>query len=1520
MDAKDVKSRLKDAREAIRKKEFDVALKHAEEVLNSDKSNYNALVFVGAAAQELNDIEKAEKSFKKAVSVQPNQLLAWQGWCALCEKSTNPSHKSELLIIYEKLVALQSDADKKFELTSKLAQLYLERKEFDKTLKVLQSQYTIVSDDSAKKSQVDQAIVKVLSSENKICEENENLMKSTLKNIFSSDNEFDIEARKLYLTEYIKLLLKENDAELCLKKSQKLIDLDPELIYPHRVICTLYLNAVAREKNLEITNIGHVVEKLLSLDSTNRVAKIAEIALKYSSDEKEALMILLGSLYIIIIITNLSIKSEIESGESVDECLILMRSSQLIHQYEKSINFASVGLECCKTSSIGNTSRVFKALQLGLINAQLNVTLDENNEILNISTLENLLSIFKSDIETCQLLIRYYLKREHFEAAKKLCCDDSQWEGDSDLMDCYLGAVLRRQNEETKARTKLEFVMNKFPNDSFLMMELALIYRQLDNYPNSLLCLLTVEKCQRCYKKSFAINPNDKHVAMALSDLYAQMGMEKENVELLTTVTSNDNKWALIRLGYCHYKEENLSAAIKSLQKALSIDNKDSHCWEYLADCYMKRGSYTAALKSYTRALELNPDSIYCYYQMAEIRQLLQDYENAANEYRVILNMDPTYIPALKGYGVVKLLEANYYFDECLPGLAKDCNAKAIEIFSNHLSICQFVNLSICQFVNLSIDVNLSFTRAVLLQPNLSCLWKLLGDACTLTRRIPPESCQFEIDQEFVTKANVGNKTLRKEQLLDLGTRCYRQALSLHQSDELWHDIAMNYHYQAMYATDVNEKQKLFNHSLLAIKKALALNPQHFAHWSALGIVAVSKLPTKFSMANVSTHSWLKNFALAQHAFIKSIKVEENNPDAWTNLGLIYLLHDNVELAHKAFSTAQTLDPSHIKCWIGMAMIAEKIGHLEAMDLFRHTTSLGYHGQSALGYAHWVAQVLLDEKIDKRVKVKFWQENMASLPTPSDCLVKYTGNVTDDPQAFNTLGIFLEREKLFSLACQAFERAIGLLEKTKTKDVARLDFVRSNYARVLCSRGKYKSSAEQFLLVKNPDFNSQCGLALAFYKSQCNEESIQAYEAAIHWFAKTDSEKSDVFVAMAAVAYRMNNVEAAKQLLFQSFELRPPSVYGIFSLCAIGLLLDDSNLIDAATTEMLPYLKNHLHSATAVKLVCFTKITQGKNKEAQRIISKAIHEFPAHDQLWFILSRTLLQFSNEKSHVIDRCLSTLLEKSNFSITQVFGFRNIVHLANGYVSDCIKSAQKMLILNPSETANWAGLVASLVMRDGLYATSANREWFLKILNHTTKQACSSGNNGLHEWLRWYQSLMALNANCDQVKNRSSQTSTTDAILEWLKNNNGSKNPKIDALRQHVELDPKFSFGWHVLVKSCAVAGKHSEALEILESWIRSGSKSQNVPLTILYNLALEQYQKHRQKEWLKSAEKIESEMKSCEGENNDICFLLAKKHFLKKEQKKMTGKLQQIASATSQRTGYGWTEKAAKIILETNVVN
>ncbi|MEQ2205548.1 hypothetical protein XENOCAPTIV_002795 [Xenoophorus captivus] len=72
-----------------------------------------------------------------------------------------------------------------------------------------------------------------------------------------------------------------------------------------------------------------------------------------------------------------------------------------------------------------------------------------------------------------------------------------------------------------------------------------------------------------------------------------------------------------------------------------------------------------------------------------------------------------------------------------------------------------------------------AITEAVQLRPDLSCLWKLLGDACTAVRVVSPSRAQVVVPT-LLTGFDCTTKDcmLNQAQTLKAGARCY-QILSM---------------------------------------------------------------------------------------------------------------------------------------------------------------------------------------------------------------------------------------------------------------------------------------------------------------------------------------------------------------------------------------------------------------------------------------------------------------------------------------------------------------------------------------------------------------------------------------------------------------------------------------------------------------------------------------------------------------------------------------------------------------------
>ncbi len=73
-----IKIHLKNAREALDRKDYITARDFSQQVLEIDPENYGALVFVGLCEQNLTRYVESEKAYLKAIQVNSTMPLAYQ--------------------------------------------------------------------------------------------------------------------------------------------------------------------------------------------------------------------------------------------------------------------------------------------------------------------------------------------------------------------------------------------------------------------------------------------------------------------------------------------------------------------------------------------------------------------------------------------------------------------------------------------------------------------------------------------------------------------------------------------------------------------------------------------------------------------------------------------------------------------------------------------------------------------------------------------------------------------------------------------------------------------------------------------------------------------------------------------------------------------------------------------------------------------------------------------------------------------------------------------------------------------------------------------------------------------------------------------------------------------------------------------------------------------------------------------------------------------------------------------------
>lgn len=79
----DVPSRIRAAKEALEKQDFNSAGRHCKHVLKKDRNNDEAYVIFGKALMAQKQRGHAEMAFRKAIACNPAAFPAWQVHCDL---------------------------------------------------------------------------------------------------------------------------------------------------------------------------------------------------------------------------------------------------------------------------------------------------------------------------------------------------------------------------------------------------------------------------------------------------------------------------------------------------------------------------------------------------------------------------------------------------------------------------------------------------------------------------------------------------------------------------------------------------------------------------------------------------------------------------------------------------------------------------------------------------------------------------------------------------------------------------------------------------------------------------------------------------------------------------------------------------------------------------------------------------------------------------------------------------------------------------------------------------------------------------------------------------------------------------------------------------------------------------------------------------------------------------------------------------------------------------------------------
>ncbi|KAG9304605.1 hypothetical protein G9A89_020169 [Geosiphon pyriformis] len=930
----------------------------------------------------------------------------------------------------------------------------------------------------------------------------------------------------------------------------------------------------------------------------------------------------------------------------------------------------------------------------------------------------------------------------NLEEAERMCAEAIKMSNSFPLHYYRLGRIYWEKNGEY--RSDKNYAYNQFIQAIKLDPHLANAFTFIGHYYR--LIASDSIRAKKCYEKAFSLEANDEEAGLQLSHYYQSDGKpELAEAVYRTAIQANFRAaWAWKRLGFLELTKQNNIDAITAFQTALRSDTKDIHCWEGLAEAYRQEGRFIASMKAFIRATELDPFSIYAYYQIANIKQRLGLYNDAIDQYKLIIKKaetkgQPNHLPSLKGCGDCYLALAIEYYHNGYYGRSADALAEGLE----------------------------NMLRAVQINNSIQSLWKLIGDICFTAKLIPsylhliPLEALSQIieitntsDIDRISQMPKGldstgfNKDMGGDFENDTLTTflkgacvAYKYAIYLNGNNSdinsaYWHDLAISYYWLFVHMKNSFKKfsQENFsvylNIAISCIKGALRLEPTNHNFWNDLGVIT-SSINTK----------------LSQHAFIMAMDYSPKDPVSWTNIGFLYLMNSDSELANQAFTAAHTLDPDFAPAWFGQAYVAKLLGSEEALDLFEHAFDISGPGDLVEGNYGFACQSF------KHICSKTFFED-TSLVSPLFALQKLIEQRPDDIAALNLSGLMLEQLYQSSEAAEAFANAIKTIEETLHNseglcDIIQakyLDCLQANLGRVLCAIGDFTGSiaAHEAALkaMEGRDFGSfqiysQLGAGLAYYFSNQLKNSLEMFENALNATEVglgIEEVHKDVVVLLSQVLWALRGEEhrnLAKEELFRCISNNPSHLPAILGLCAMGLIQEDNTLANAALQEITKLPLHVTYEIDQKNEISFLLsryfLLQGSEKQATLSLIRSVQVKPTDLVHWLNLTDHLISIGSFKP-AVSSAKSTLVLVSNpsslaaLSITTIQKFKLYCNFATALIANSAENeveepgkvtgeiptddpvflTQRALVLAPWNLLGWSLLGIGLCTRQNKIA--------------------------------------------------------------------------------------------------------------------------------------------------------------------------------------------------------------------------
>ncbi|KAF2846053.1 protein prenylyltransferase [Plenodomus tracheiphilus IPT5] len=706
------------------------------------------------------------------------------------------------------------------------------------------------------------------------------------------------------------------------------------------------------------------------------------------------------------------------------------------------------------------------------------------------------------------------------------------------------------------------------------------------------------KRARQCFQKAFELSPSEIVAAERLARLFANQG-EWDIVEVVSQRVVDSGKarqvpgskrkgvsWPFSALGVVQMNKQEYQKSVVSFLSALRISPDDYHSYVGLGESYHNSGRYNSASRAFNYAenptdgvvfKKTEDESWFTRYMLANVNRELSEFNEALTGYEAVLSIRP------KEFGVSiallqTLVEKGWHCIETgFFGEAADSAVRAIEVAA---LITEY-------------------------KPDAFNLWKALGDACSLFTWVQEKLVNFSADKvaqvlrsesdavidfdEHKDLDGVGEEALSLlasgeddllTKVIQASILAQKRAISscandIHAQAVAWYNLGWTeYRAHVCLEQEGHDESRLTSFlraAMRCFKRAIELEAGNSEFWNSLGVITTTLSPK-----------------VAQHAFVRSLHLNERSVHTWTNLGALYLLQNDTELAHTAFSRAQSQDPDYSLAWVGEGIVALLTGEAsEALSHFTHAFELSESSLLLTKRQYAVSA------FDFLVSSPSTTSDISNLIQPLFALQQLNLQAPYDIPHKHLAALFLERVGNHDAAVTALQSVTATVEEEYEKSesllsLARVAQVKTDLARNLLATNAIPVAAEEAetaldLLSELDDDTNQSALTkeqlakvklsarltagLAHYFSGALDAAIPYFRTAL----EATGSNPDIICLLAEVLWAKggkDEKQVARDQLFTAIEKHEGHVGLLTLIGAMAVLDEDTETMGAMRDDL----------------------------------------------------------------------------------------------------------------------------------------------------------------------------------------------------------------------------------------------------------------------------------------------------------------------------------------------------------------